>query len=101
MVMFGIAQLLAMSAAIALSTDLVEPQNRGRVNGFINFIGYIVMGFGMILGEFLFVVGVNIGIPQLPFYITLLLIIPQLFITLFLIHEPEERVGAIKRAPTQ
>jgi MFS family permease len=96
MVMFGIAQLLAMSAAIALSTDLVEPQNRGKVNGFINFIGYIVMGFGMILGEFLFVEGFKIGIPQLPFYTTLMLIIPQLLITLFLIHEPEERVGAIK-----
>lgn len=96
MVMFGIAQLLAMSAAIALSTDLVEPQNRGKVNGFINFIGYIVMGFGMILGEFLFILGRNIGVPQLPFYTTLLLIIPQLFITLFLIHEPEERVGAFQ-----
>jgi MFS family permease len=96
MVLFGVAQLLAMSAAVALSTDLVEPQNRGKVNGFINFIGYIMMGFGMFLGEFLFVEGMKFGFPQLPFYTTLGLILPQLLITLFLIHEPKERVGMVK-----
>jgi len=96
MVLFGVAQLLSMSAAVALSTDLVEPQNRGKVNGFINFIGYIMMGFGMFLGEFLFVEGMKFGFPQLPFYTTLGLILPQLLITLFLIHEPKERVGMVK-----
>ncbi len=101
MVLFGGAQLLAMSAAVALSTDLVESQNRGKVNGFINFIGYIMMGFGMLLGEFLFVEGMKAGFPQLPFYATLGLIFPQLFITLFLIHEPETRVGEVKNDDAQ
>jgi MFS family permease len=96
MVLFGIAQLLTMSAAVALATDLVQPQNRGKVNGFINFIGYIVMGFGMLLGNYLFVRGLEIGIPQLPFYTTLGLVIPQLLIVLFLIHEPKERVGMLE-----
>ncbi|MFQ6068627.1 MAG: MFS transporter [Candidatus Bathyarchaeia archaeon] len=94
MILFAIAQLLAMSAAVALSTDLVQPEYRGKVNGFVNFMGYIVMGFGMLLGNYLFVEGGNMGIPQLPFYVTLGLIVPQLFIVLFLIHEPEKRVGA-------
>jgi len=85
-----------MSAAVALTTDLVQPQNRGKVNGFINFIGYIVMGFGMLLGNYLFVRGLEIGIPQLPFYTTLGLVIPQLLIVLFLIHEPKERVGMLR-----
>ncbi|UCE95924.1 MAG: MFS transporter [Candidatus Bathyarchaeota archaeon] len=96
MILFGVAQLLAMSAAVALSTDLVEPQNRGKVNGFINFIGYIVMGFGMLLGNYLFLEGQKIGLPQLPFYATLVLVIPQLLIILFLVHEPKKRVGEVK-----
>ncbi len=94
MVLFGIAQLLTMSAAIALSSDLVEPQNRGKVNGFVNFIGYIAMGFGMLIGNYLFIEGLTIGLPQLPFYTTLGLIAPQFLIAMFLIHEPKERVGA-------
>ncbi|MFX0202116.1 MAG: MFS transporter, partial [Candidatus Hodarchaeota archaeon] len=32
MILFGVAQLLAMSALVALSTDLVDQRNRGKVN---------------------------------------------------------------------
>ena len=95
MVLFGVAQLLVMSAAMALSTDLVHPSNRGKVVGFRNFVGYIVMGCGMLLGDILFTAGTRIGIPQLPFYTTLGLVIPELLIVLLLVHEPEERVGAL------
>jgi DHA1 family multidrug resistance protein-like MFS transporter len=94
MALFGIAQLLAMSAATAFLTDLVQPENRGKVNGFINFIGYIAMGIGMLLGNY-FYVSFN---PQLPFYVTLGSIIATLLITLFLIHEPEKQVDAITSA---
>jgi len=80
-----------MSALTALLTDLVQPENRGKVNGFINFIGYIAMGIGMLLGSYLYVS----FIPQLPFYVTLGVIVATVFITLFLIHEPEKQVGAI------
>jgi MFS family permease len=89
MALFGIGQLLTMSALTALLTDLVQPENRGKVNGFINFIGYIGMGIGMLLGNY-FYVSFN---PQLPFYVALGLVIATLFITLFLIHEPEKQVG--------
>jgi len=81
MCLFAVGQLMVMSSVMALATDLVPPVNRGKVVGFRNFVGYIVMGFGMLLGNYLYVS----FIPQWPFYLT-----P---IVLFLVHEPEERVG--------
>jgi len=90
MCLFGIAQLLVMSTLTAFLTDLVQPENRGRVNGFINFIGYIAMGIGMLLGNYFYVS----FFPQLPFYVTLGLIVATLLITVFLIHEPEKQAGS-------
>jgi len=87
MSLFGIAQLLSMAAVTALSTDLVHQENRGKVNGFVNFIGYIMMAFGMLLGNYLYC-----SVPQLPFYITLGLIVPEFLIVVFLVHEPKKRV---------
>ena len=95
MVLFGIAQLLVMSSAMALSTDLVNPTNRGKVVGFRNFLGYIIMGFGMLLGNYFFLLGKNLNIPQLPFLIAFSLIIPAIFIIQFLVHEPKERMGML------
>ena len=89
MSLFGIAILLAMSAVTALSTDLVHPENRGKVNGFVNCMGYIAQGIAMLLGNYLYV---NF-IPQLPFYVALGLLIPTSFIVLFLLAEPKRRVG--------
>jgi len=83
MSLFAMGQLLVMSAVMALSTDLVDPVNRGKVVGFRNFVGYIFNALGMLLGGYLYV---NF-FPQLPFYATLGLTIPCLFIALFLIHE--------------
>ncbi|MFB0522827.1 MAG: MFS transporter [Candidatus Bathyarchaeia archaeon] len=94
MCLFGIAQLLVMSALTALLTDLVPPENRGKVNGFVNFVGYIAMGFGMLLGNYFYVS----FIPQLPFYVTLGLIVTTIFITLFSIHEPKKQVDATTSA---
>jgi len=47
------------------------------------------MGFGMLLGNYLYVS----FIPQWPFYLTLGFTVAALPIVLFLVHEPEERVG--------
>lgn len=96
MSLFAIGQLLVMSAVMALATDLVPAVNRGKVIGFRNFVGYIVMGLGMLLGNYLYVSFVS----QAPFYVTLGLIVAALVITLFLVHEPEERVGEIKAEQT-
>lgn len=101
MVMFGIAQLLVMSALWALSTDLVGSSNRGKVNGFTNFVGYIVMGFGMLIGEFLFIQGLQIGVPQLPFLVALVLTVPELLLVFFLVHEPKKRASMIDERPSE
>lgn len=89
MCLFAIGQLMVMSSVMALATDLVPPVNRGKVVGFRNFVGYIVMGFGMLLGNYLYVS----FIPQWPFYLTLGFTVAALPIVLFLVHEPKERVG--------
>lgn len=100
MVLFGVAQLLVMSATMALATDLVDPVNRGKVVGFRNFVGYIAMGLGMLLGNYLYIEGLALAVPQLPFYTAFGLIIPQLLIILLLVHEPQERVGMIAASPS-
>jgi len=83
MSLFAMGQLFVMSAAMALSADLVDPVNRGKVVGFRNFVGYIFNGLGMLLGGYLYV---NFS-PQMPFYVTLGLIILGFLIILFLVHE--------------
>jgi MFS family permease len=87
MILFGLGNLLFMAAMMALSTDLVDSENRGKVNGFTNFSGYIMMGIGMLLGNYLYVS----FSPQLPFYMALALTFPALIIVLFLVHEPAKR----------
>jgi len=91
MCLFATGQLLVMSTVMALATDLVPPANRGKVVGFRNFFGYTVMGFGMLLGNYLYVSFT----PQLPFYVTLGSIVIAFPIVLFLVHEPKKRVDDI------
>jgi MFS family permease len=87
MSLFAIGQLLVMSSVMALSTDLVPPESRGKVIGFRNFISYIIAGLGMLAGNYFYV---NF-FPQLPFYITLGLLLPELAIVIFLVHEPKNK----------
>jgi len=86
MSLFGFAHMLIMSGAMALSTDLIQPVNRGKVVGFNNFFGYIIMGFGMLLGGYLY----GNFIPQSPFIISLGATFIALLMVLFLIHEPKK-----------
>ncbi len=83
MALLATGQLLVMSSAMALSADLIDPANRGKVVGFRNFVGYIFSGLGMLLGNFLYIT----FLPQLPFYVTSAVMIPSLLIIAFLIHE--------------
>ena len=88
MALLGLVHLLIMSSGMALSACLVEPQNRGKVRGGLNFVGYIFTGVGMLLGNLFYDF-----IPQLPFYLTMALTIPIVMIVIFRIREPtkEER----------
>jgi len=87
MILFGLGQLLFMAALTALSTDLVEQKYRGKLNGFINFMSYVAMGLGMLLGNYLYIA----FFPQLPFYTTIAITIPIFIATIFLVHEPHEK----------
>jgi MFS family permease len=83
-----------MSGAMALSTDLIQPVNRGKVVGFNNFFGYILMGLGMLLGGYLY----ENFTRQSPFIISLGATFIALLMVMFLVHEPKKRVGAITPA---
>jgi len=88
MALFGLVHMLMMSSGMALSACLVEPKNRGKINGGLNFIGYILTGIGMLLGNLFY----NLT-PQMPIYMTIAMGIPMILIIAFLIPEPtrEER----------
>jgi len=87
MILFGLGQLLFMAALTALSADLVQQEYRGKLNGFINFMSYVAMGLGMLLGNYLYMT----FIPQLPFYITMAITIPAFVTMTFPVHEPKKR----------
>lgn len=74
----GIVFLLIMASAMTLTAYLVEPQNRGKVRGFLSFMGYIFTGVGMLLGNFLYDM-----VPQIPFYLALGLTVPMVLVILF------------------
>jgi MFS family permease len=85
MVLFGLVNMLIMSAGMALSACLVEPKNRGKIAGGLNFVGYILTGIGMLIGNLLY----NLS-PQLPIYMTIAVAIPMILIISFRIPEPKK-----------
>ena len=85
MALFGLVNVFMMSSGMALSACLVEPQNRGKIIGGLNFIGYLLTGIGMLLGNLLY----NTS-SQLPFYITMAAAFPMILIILFRIPEPKK-----------
>jgi MFS family permease len=82
----GLVFLLIMASAMTLTASLVEPDNRGKVRGFLNFTGYISQGVGMLLGNFFY----NLYYP-LPFYIAAGLTPLMILIIVFRIHETREK----------
>ena len=85
MALFGLVNILIMSAGMALSACLVEPKNRGKIIGGLNFVGYILTGIGMLLGNLFY----NLT-PQLPIYTTIAVAIPMMLIIVFRIPEPKK-----------
>lgn len=85
MALLSLVFLLVMSSGMTLTAQLVEPENRGKVRGFLNFAGYIATGFGMLLGNFLY----N-QMSQLPFYLTIVLTLPMILIIVFRVHVHEK-----------
>jgi MFS family permease len=78
----GLVFLLVMSSAMTLTAALVDPENRGKVRGFLNFMGYVFTAVGMLLGNFFYLL-----YPPLPFYVAMALTIPMFLIIAFRIRE--------------
>jgi MFS family permease len=82
----GLVFLLIMSSAMTLAANLVETENRGKVRGFLNFMGYVFTGVGMLLGNFFY----NL-IPQLPFYVTIGLTVPMVLTIVLRVRESQKK----------
>jgi len=83
----GVGQALFNAAFGALQADLTPKEERGKINGFTNFVNCILMALGSFFGGFMYE---NFS-PQLPFYISMFLVLPAFILTLFLVHEPKTR----------
>ena len=87
LVLVGAAQVMMNSAFGALQADFVPKEQRGKVNGFTNFVNFILMAFGSLIGGILY----EHVSPQLPFLLAIAFTVPAFFVTLTLVHEPEKR----------
>jgi predicted MFS family arabinose efflux permease len=87
LILVGAGQVMLNASFGALQTDLTPREQRGKVNGFINFANYIIMAAGSLLGGYLY----EHVSPQAPFLIAAAAVLPSFLLTLVLVKEPEER----------
>ena len=87
LILLGLTQLMLFSSYLALMADLVPKEQRGKVTGFSQFFNYVSMALGVLLGGILY----STVSHQLPFFLMLVLMIPQFLIALLLVHEPKQR----------
>ena len=87
LILLGAGQVMLNAAFGALQTDLTPKEQRGKVNGFINFANYLVMASGSLLGGYLY----ESLAPQAPFMLAIAAVVPSALFTLILVKEPEKR----------
>lgn len=87
LVFVGVGQVMMNAAFSALQADLTPKEQRGKVNGFINFANFILMAFGSLVGGILY----EHVAPQLPFLVAIVCVIPSFLLTLIMVREPEKR----------
>ena len=87
LILVGAGQVMMNSAFGALQADLTPKEQRGKVNGFTNFANFILMAIGSAAGGILY----EHVSPQLPFFLTIALIVPSFVLTFIMVHEPEKR----------
>lgn len=85
--LFGVSNILLMAGFSALQADFVPKEQRGKIIGSSNFVNYIIMAVGMLAGGFIY----EHVSPQLPFFISIIFVIPEILMILFLVHEPAKR----------
>jgi len=87
LILLGAGQVMMNASFGALQTDLTPKEQRGKVNGFINFANYIIMATASLLGGFLY----QYVSPQTPFMLAIAAVLPSFLLTLLLVKEPERR----------
>jgi MFS family permease len=87
LILLGAGQVMMNASFGALQTDLTPKEQRGKVNGFINFANYIIMASASLLGGFLY----QYVSPQAPFMLAIAAVLPSFLLTLMLVKEPEKR----------
>lgn len=87
LVFLGVGLVMMNSGSSALQADLTPRDCRGKVQGFSSFVNNIVMAGGAAIGGFLY----EHFSPALPFYFSMILVVPAFLLTLAMVHEPKER----------
>ena len=85
--LLGTSNTLFMAGYSSLQADLVPRELRGKVVGCSHFIEYILMGSGELIGGFLY----QFVSPTFPLLLGVIVTIPCILMTLFLVHEPKTR----------
>lgn len=87
LILAGAAQVMLNTGFSALLADLTPKTERGKVNAFTNFVGFVFMALGNFVGGVLY----EHVSHSLPFYVTIAAAVPSFIITLVLVKEPEKR----------
>jgi MFS family permease len=87
LMLLGVGLVMTNAGSGALQADLTPRESRGKVQGFSSFVNNIVMALGAAIGGFLY----EHFSPELPFYLSMSLIIPAFLLTLAMVHEPRKR----------
>jgi predicted MFS family arabinose efflux permease len=87
LILIGAGNVMMNASFGALQTDLTPREQRGKVNGFMNFMTFIVLATGSFIGGLLY----EHVSPQTPFLIASLAVIPAFLLTLLLVKKPQKR----------
>jgi MFS family permease len=84
---FGASNALFAAAYQALEADLVPRELRGKEVGCSQFVTYVLMSIGGLVGGFFY----QTVSPMLPFVLAFAVTVPCIFITMLLVHEPRQK----------
>jgi len=87
LILIGVGQVMMNAAFSALQTDLTPKEQRGKVNGFINFANYIIMAMASFAGGYMY----EHVFPQAPFIVAIAAVLPSFLLVMAFVKEPEKR----------
>lgn len=85
LILFGAGQVMMNASFGALQADLTPKEQRGKVNGFVNFANYLFMAAGSFIGGYLY----QYVSPQTPFLLSMATVLPSVLLTLVFVKEKQ------------